>query len=72
MPRAGRALRMAWALEREGDKLCECGHQMRGHRELPPTWSIEDGALVETPNPNYKPLHFHCAECDCVHVERAT
>lgn len=68
--RAGRQIRWERALEHAGNKLCDCGHTVREHRELQATLSIEDGAIIETPHPDYKPLHFHCTAdgCECVVV----
>lgn len=49
--------------------LCECGHPLGDHRELPrESYAIENGAMVVTPNPDYRPLHFHCEHDDCACV----
>lgn len=78
--RAGKAIRDERALAHAADKPCgDCGHRVGGHRELKPhvTVTFPDGGgpvLVETPHPDYKPLHFHCGEegCDCVVVAAAS
>lgn len=71
--RAGKHIRDLKAIQHAGDKLCDCGHTMREHRELQPTWALVDGAITETPHPDYRPLHFHCGRegCSCVRVEAA-
>jgi hypothetical protein len=53
------------------EQVCECGHLRMQHLELPSeTYTLEDGVIVATPNPAYRPLHFHCRTegCDCVRV----
>jgi hypothetical protein len=52
--RAGRAIRHDRQLAATAAALCDCGHPVGGHRELPPAAR------------GYLPLHFHCAECECV------
>lgn len=75
-----RVTRAGWHLKAEralhaGDQLCSCGHTMREHRELRATFInvLVNGEIVETPNPDYEPLAFHCHRdgCDCVRRERA-
>lgn len=71
MPRAGYAFRQAAALDAAAARPCPngCGHTSGEHRELiAATWEIRDGEIVEIPNPEYKPFHFHCSHegCSCV------
>lgn len=72
--RAGKAIRDERALAHANAKPCDqCGHRIGGHRELQPTIKFTRGRIVETPHPDYKPLHFHCGEegCKCVRIEAA-
>lgn len=65
-----RALRVAARDEASAKNRCNCGHPVSFHRELPPTREIVDGAIVERPNPDHRPLHFHCTgdDCACVRI----
>lgn len=46
-----------------------CAHPSGQHGELQGTWEFDgDGEWVKRPHPDYRPLHFHCFECDCVWV----
>lgn len=71
--RAGKAIRDERALAHANATPCDqCGHRIGGHRELQPTITFTpETGIVETPHPDYKPLHFHCGECSCVRVEAA-
>lgn len=67
--RAGRQIRWEHQLKQAYEKPCSCGHVVGQHRELRPAEiALVDGEIVETPNPDYRPLHFHCTAdgCDCV------
>lgn len=67
--RAGRFIRLGAALDAADRVPCECGHAMSLHRELQPTLYRLDGDAVHTePNPDYRPLHFHCQAdgCTCI------
>lgn len=70
--RAGFALRQARAMDAVDDAPCPngCGHRVGAHRELRPTWRVENGEPVEVPHPDYAPRHFHCEDdgCSCVLV----
>jgi hypothetical protein len=72
MPRPGLLLQLAARQEAAGAVPCECGHPQGEHHELPAVlYSLDDDVIVETPNPDYKPGHFHCDydDCACVRVE---
>lgn len=70
MPRPGRAIVQARAQEARAAVACDgCGHALGDHRELPAeTYDIAGGRIVSRPNPDYRPLHFHCEieGCGCV------
>lgn len=77
--RAGKAIRDERALAAAAEKLCECGHRLGGHRELPySTFAVDFGSnpprVVETKNLDYRPLEFHCGVdgCECVRTEAAS
>lgn len=67
MSRAGREIR-AQAAIRNAPACSSCGH-FHAHREkLATLYSIEEGVVVETPNPEYEPAVFYCTAegCNCV------
>jgi hypothetical protein len=68
--RSGYMLRRDQQAAARAEQPCEqCRHPNYLHRELPRvTYSLEDGQIVETPNPRYRALHFHCDKCKCVLV----
>lgn len=51
---------------RASGQLCECGHPLYLHHERPAVaYSIVEGAIVETPNPEHQVGAFHCDSCSC-------
>lgn len=71
---SGYMIRQEQRLQAAGEKPCPgCGHPNYRHHELQrATFSLSEDQteIVETLNPDYQPLHFHCdvEDCPCVIV----
>lgn len=69
----GRFVALDRAFAARSEVLCECGHPLYVHRELPrENYAIANGAIVATANPDYRPLHVHCDHADCGCVKLAS
>jgi hypothetical protein len=72
-------IRQTQHLEARSAALCECGHANAQHHELPRelidvAGSLATGHLLSEPNPEHRPLHFHCDVdgCSCVLAPEAS
>lgn len=66
MAQVGRAHRQSAALDRRGDTLATCGHQLRCYVQPPAelyTIISDPPHVVAAPNPAYDPARFDCREC---------
>jgi hypothetical protein len=58
-----RAMRERVADERARRTPGPCGHSIVEYREYQPSFTLEDGEIVTTPHPRYRPLLFICGVC---------
>lgn len=72
MATVGRAIVQAQRQDALAAAPCDaCGHRADAHHLLArETLAVVEGALVATPNPDYRPLDFHCDADGCACVIR--